>query len=1209
MFDAVPERDRLAIKLAIDAPADGVIAALGGWREAVTVRADGKGDWRKWDGAVAADLGRKPLVRLVLAARAGQFHATGPARIGAMLRGTPAALLGDSTRLDLTAAFARRRATVGGELRSDALVLRPAGVIDLGRGGFDRLRINLALLRPGAIAPNLAGNGVQGQLQLDGAFARPVVRYRLAAARLSAGAVVLEGFAAQGAARVEADQIVIPLSATLRRVSGLDSMAGGALGKVHLDGRIAVDGSRILSDKLRVKADRIDATLVLLGDVARGFYTGALDGRINRYRVDSVGMFDLRTAARLQQAAGGFALTGQIHARSTQLTDPGVRDFLGGNAVGTAQLAYARDGVLRMTGLRVSAPLLQVTGGHGSYAPGGRITLTASGQSARYGALGLELSGSVATPKAVVIAARPGLGLGLADLRAEVTRDAAGYRLAADGQTDYGPLSADVTLLHGSGPLTLRINRGDLAGIGFSGQLVRTANGPFAGRLEARGQGVNGIVRLGPAGRYQELQVDARARDTVLPGSAGLAIGEASIVGRAVLLPQPTVVADVQLSQTHVRALDLAAARVLIDYRDGRGRTKLLAEGTSGGPFRVAATAELAPGLWRAVISGRMRGIAFHTASPARVVPGHDGYELLPTRFEFDRGSLRLSGTYGIGERAGRLKLASRMDGFDLALLNPLVPGYGMGGSVTGSLDFEQASRDAFPQAEARLAVRGFTRTTALSVSQPVDVNVIAKLLSDGGEARAVIRQQGNVIGRLVAGLRPLGPGAGDWQTRLRAAPLSGGIRYNGPAETAWSFSGQASQALVGAMAIGVDFSGRVQQPQLTGIVRGENLTYENQNFGTRLTNLAVAAKFAGDRIQIEQFAATAGSGKVSGQGYLSLASESGYPIDLAVDLDNARLARSNALSTAATGHLRLTKQAGETALVSGTLQLPETRYQLVRQGAAQVPELTGVRFASSRGRMRISGNERVPPKSSVFDGLRLDIGLTAANQLYVTGMGLESEWSARLQVTGTGTHPRLSGDVALVRGSLGFAGRQFELQEGRLLFTGGEVVDPQITLSASEDIGDVAVSVTVSGRSLNPQISFGSNPALPADEILSRILFGNSVGQLSPLQGLQLAASLNSLRATGGRLNPLGKLRAATGVSRLRILAPDEQATNGVTHGTAIAAGRYLTNNIYLELLTDARGWTVTQVEVSLSKVLSVLSEAGGTGVNSFNVRYKKRY
>ncbi|MFD2136153.1 hypothetical protein ACFSLT_15115 [Novosphingobium resinovorum] len=43
------------------------------------------------------------------------------------------------------------------------------------------------------------------------------------------------------------------------------------------------------------------------------------------------------------------------------------------------------------------------------------------------------------------------------------------------------------------------------------------------------------------------------------------------------------------------------------------------------------------------------------------------------------------------------MKVQSRMEGVDLAILNAFAPGYGIGGKVSGSLDFEQASATAFP--------------------------------------------------------------------------------------------------------------------------------------------------------------------------------------------------------------------------------------------------------------------------------------------------------------------------------------------------------------------------------------------------------------------------------------------------------------------------------------------------------------------------------
>jgi translocation and assembly module TamB len=219
--------------------------------------------------------------------------------------------------------------------------------------------------------------------------------------------------------------------------------------------------------------------------------------------------------------------------------------------------------------------------------------------------------------------------------------------------------------------------------------------------------------------------------------------------------------------------------------------------------------------------------------------------------------------------------------------------------------------------------------------------------------------------------------------------------------------------------------------------------------------------------------------------------------------------------------------------------------------------------------------------------------------------MGLESEWSARFTVRGTSTAPSMTGNVRLIRGTLGFAGRSFELTEGAVDFTGGPTIDPRLRIVASEDVEDILVRVNIDGRATDPEITFSSVPGLPQDEIMSRILFGSSIGNLSAIQAVQLAASLNSLRGSGGGLNPLGKLRSATGIDRLRILGADEKTGRG----TALAAGQYITDDIYIELITDTRGFTATQLEVAITPWLSVLSQAGGSGASNVNVRIKKDY
>ena len=1197
-LDAVPERNRFALGLALEGPANGMVATLAGVKAPVALRIDGNGDWTKWDGRLAANLDNTPFARLILTARNGRFGVRGPTRVARLVTGPTAALLGPITTVDLQSDWANRTAGLAGTIASDAFKLVTNGKLDLGRNRFDNLHLAFALLKPGAIAPNLSGRDLRADVTLDGAFMTPTADYAVTATTIAFNDMALQEFAARGVAQVDKDHSSIPVAATVRAINGLDSVAGGSLANVRLDGDLAIDWPRILSDNLRIRSDRIDAKLILLANVAKGLYTGAVEGRLNNYRVNSVGLFNIQSHADLKSVAGGgYDLTGRVRAQSTKLFNDGVRSFLGGNVAVSSDVAYGRDGMIRFSHLRMASPQLQVIDGRGSYAPDGRIDVRAAGVSKPYGPVGVQVAGTIANPHAIVTAARPGFGVGIAGLSADICAVGKGYRILAKGGSNYGPFDADVIVNAASGPLAIDVTRASIAGINVHGRLITSAAGPFAGRLDASGQGLGGVVRLAAAGRYQQLFINLRANNTVLPAPANIAVGSGIVDARIILYDQPEVVADVQLAHARYGGTDINALRAAINYRGGRGIARVLAEGTSGVPFRVAINSELTPTLWRAALKGRVSGVDIATAAPARIVPRRGGYELLPTTLAFDKGSVRLAGTYGPG-----LKLQSRIDRLDMALTNSFSPGLGVSGSATGSIDFSQPSPSSFPRADIRLAIRDFTRTTAASVSQPVDLNLIGQVQPGGATISSVMRTRGTVIGRLQARIDPTG--AGSWSRRLSDGSLHGGLRYIGPADTLFSFAGLADQRLAGPLGVAADFTCKLSRPCLQGIVRGKNLTYDNITYGTRLTQMTLNGRFTGERLEIDELTARAGNGNVTGKGNVSLAAASGYPARFDLKLDNARLANSDMLRATASGSVQLVKDANANPRLAGNVTLPSTRYQIIRQGSAGVPELTGVRFKPPRGRPRVTG-DAPPPTNRGFGDVALDLGIDAPSQLFVSGMGLESEWRTRLKVTGTNNAPNISGNISLVRGTLDFAGRSFTLDSGRINFNGGTASDATINLSASETIESVAVTLTVTGSALNPQIAFSSTPGLPQDEIVSRILFGSSIGNLSAIQAVQLGASLNSLRGSGGGLNPLGKLRAIAGIDRLRILGPDD-ATG---RGNALAAGKYISKNIYLEVVTDARGFTATQLEITLSRALSVLSQAGGSNSTNVSVRYRKNY
>src|SRR3546814_8443280 len=125
--------------------------------------------------------------------------------------------------------------------------------------------------------------------------------------------------------------------------------------------------------------------------MSKGLYTGALEGRVNNYRIESVGIFKLETTADLDTAPkGGFTLKGRVRARSTRLLNDSVRDFLGGNVLVAADASYDTDGIIRIQRLNVSAPAFRLTGGSGRYSPDGGISFAAKAYSQAYGPLGVR---------------------------------------------------------------------------------------------------------------------------------------------------------------------------------------------------------------------------------------------------------------------------------------------------------------------------------------------------------------------------------------------------------------------------------------------------------------------------------------------------------------------------------------------------------------------------------------------------------------------------------------------------------------------------------------------------------------------------------------------------------------------------------------------------------------------------------------------------
>jgi len=129
----------------------------------------------------------------------------------------------------------------------------------------------------------------------------------------------------------------------------------------------------------------------------------------------------------------------------------------------------------------------------------------------------------------------------------------------------------------------------------------------------------------------------------------------------------------------------------------------------------------------------------------------------------------------------------------------------------------------------------------------------------------------------------------------------------------------------------------------------------------------------------------------------------------------------------------------------------------------------------------------------------------------------------------------------------------------------------------------------------LNAQAK-GSRALLPQDEILARLLFGESASQLTVIQVAQIGAAPASLSGVGGSgPNPLARVQNTLGLDRLSVSSGGgTTATGGQSSGTTVEAGRYVSDRVYVGAKESTTGFSQVEVDVDVSKHLKLQTRVG---------------
>jgi translocation and assembly module TamB len=640
----------------------------------------------------------------------------------------------------------------------------------------------------------------------------------------------------------------------------------------------------------------------------------------------------------------------------------------------------------------------------------------------------------------------------------------------------------------------------------------------------------------------------------------------------------------------NARGLDLGGitiARLAANAKlvNGSGQVRAALAGRRGAEFEFTTLADLSPDRIRLTGRGQIDRQPLVLEQAAVLTRSGDGWQVAPTRISFGGGSAVVSGTSG-----SRPSVSARLSSMPLRVLNIVQPGLDLGGRASGSLEY---SWKGARSGKLDLTVKGLSRSGLVLTSQPIDLGLAAVISGDNAGVRAVAVSNGRTIGRAQARFSPVGNAP--IMTALLNAPLFAQLRYQGPADTLWRLSGIEIFDLTGPAAIGADIRGTLSNPTVIGSLQTQNARLESAVTGTVIENFVTQGRFTGPRLVFSRLGGqTPGGGTIEGSGSVTF-SEGRTLLDLSFNANQARLLGRDDISATVTGPLKVVSRNGG-GTISGNLRLNSGRFTLGQaSSAASVPQVE-VRHAGL-DEADIIDVRRLSP-------WRLAIDIAGGN-LEVRGLGIRSTWTTDIAVGGTADQPAFTGRADLVRGDYEFAGRTFRLERGLIQFRGESPPNPRLDIRAAAQVQGLDATVLVQGTGLNPEISFASVPQLPQDELLSRILFGTSITNLSAPEALQLASAVAALNAGTGNLDPINAVRRAVGLDRLRIL-PADIATG---RGTAVAGGKYIGRKLYVEVITDGQQYSATRVEYEITRWLSLLSTVSTIGRASANVRVSKDY
>ncbi|MFK7733758.1 MAG: translocation/assembly module TamB domain-containing protein [Pseudomonadales bacterium] len=429
---------------------------------------------------------------------------------------------------------------------------------------------------------------------------------------------------------------------------------------------------------------------------------------------------------------------------------------------------------------------------------------------------------------------------------------------------------------------------------------------------------------------------------------------------------------------------------------------------------------------------------------------------------------------------------------------------------------------------------------------------VTATGTSIGGQlsVRLPFKNGGGIEGELSAADNPKG---------LAASTLGGGLTLDIPALDIIAAFVPELKTIEGKLNATVGFAGTVMNPEPTGELSVADGAAELATPGLLISDITLNASTKRTGEFVYSGSAVSDGGSFSLKGSSTLGGET-PTTELAVKGKDFQLWNTAEARVWASPDLTVDVK-GNRAQVQGKVVLPKARVtpQELPSGAVDVSSDQIIILADDEGESLAASKNALQVSAAV--------GIELGDDVTVAGFGFKGAIAGDLAVRQRPAKPLVaSGELNIVDGEYRAYGQGLVIDQGRILFAGGAIDNPGLSVRAlRRPAEDIVVGVNVRGELRQPELNLFSEPSMSQSDQLSWLVLGRPLQSASGAESDYITQAALALGIRGGNSFTKG-IGDSLGVDTFAIqTGTGEAGAASDVNQAALVIGKYLTPKLYV--------------------------------------------